>query len=93
MPKKRKQQQTEPVAAQEAVVRITLAKGEVTGHAHVALGVGLLFDEDTGVLTVPKEAEVIHEEHGTVKVPAGKYKVGLVKEEDPYSTELRPVRD
>ena len=45
------------------------------------------------MLTVPKEAEVIHEEHGTVKVPAGRYKVGLVKEEDPYSTELRPVRD
>lgn len=90
MPKKRKQQQTEPA---QDIVRITLAKGEVTGHAHVALGVGLLFDKDTGVLTVPKEAEVVHEEHGTVNVPAGKYKVGLVKEEDPFSTELRPVRD
>lgn len=92
MPKKRKQQQQQTEPAQD-IVRITLAKGEVTGHAHVALGVGLLFDKDTGVLTVPKEAEIVHEEHGKVNVPAGKYKVGLVKEEDPYSTELRPVRD
>jgi hypothetical protein len=88
--KQQQQQQTEPA---QDIVRITLARGEVTGHAHVALGVGLLFDQQTGVLTVPKEAEVVHEEHGTVKVPAGKYKVGLVKEEDPFSTELRPVRD
>jgi hypothetical protein len=73
--------------------RITLARGEVTGHAHVAAGPGLLFDESTGVLTVPRSAVVTHEEHGTVRLSAGQYKVGHVREEDPYNTELRPVRD
>ena len=74
-------------------VRIVLAKGETTGHAHVATGIGLSFDEATGVLTVPREAEITHEEHGKVNVPAGKYKVGRVVEEDPFSTELRAIKD
>lgn len=73
--------------------RIVLARGEVTGHSHVAAGVGLAFDEATKVLTVPRGATVSHEEHGAVRLPAGRYKVGLVREEDPFNTELRPVRD
>ena len=73
--------------------RIVLARGEVTGHAHVAAGVGLAFDQSTSVLTVPRSATITHEEHGTVRLPAGRYKVGHVREEDPFSTELRPVRD
>jgi len=73
--------------------RITLARGEVTGHSHVAAGPGLLFDEATKTLTVPRSATVTHEEHGTVRLPAGKFRVGIVQEQDPYLQELRKVRD
>jgi len=73
--------------------RITLARGEVTGHSHVAAGPGLAFDESTKVLTVPRSAVVTHEEHHKVRLPAGKFLIGIVQEEDPYSKELRKVRD
>lgn len=73
--------------------RIVLARGEVTGHSHVAAGVGLAFDEATKVLTVPRSATITHEEHGTVRLPSGKFRIGIVVEQDPYLQELRKVRD
>jgi hypothetical protein len=82
MSKKQKQQK-----------KVVLAKGEVTGHAHVAAGPDLMFDEATKILTVPEGAVVTHEEHHQVTLPKGKFKIGIVQEEDPYSKELRKVRD
>ena len=82
MAKKQKQQK-----------KVILARGEVTGHSHVATGENLLFDEASKVLTVPDGAVVTHEEHHQVKLPKGKFKIGIVQEEDPYSKELRKVRD
>lgn len=73
--------------------RIVLARGEVTGHSHVAAGPGLAFDEATKVLTVPRSAVVTHEEHHAVRLPPGKFRIGIVVEQDPYLQELRKVRD
>lgn len=73
-----------------------LAEGEVTGHAHrlssgstaQVLGDanGRLFLEVTGT-----EASVVHEEHGPVTVPRGRYEVRIQREYHP--TEIRRVLD
>ena len=78
---------------------VTLADGEVTGHAHRAFGeegcVSLLETEDEKdqVLQVLEPVEIIHEEHGTVKLPSGEYQCGIVREQDHFTEEARSVAD
>ena len=63
-----------------------LAFGEVTGHAHVLqtdapLIVGRVFDSllrtwrDREYLDLQESAKLVHEEHATLEVPAGKWEV------------------
>lgn len=83
-----------PDSAKELKHR-TLAKGEATGHAHVADS-GVLYEND-GVLylrTGDKMASIIHEEHKPVTLPANsEFVVGIVKEWDEFEEEARNVRD
>ena len=74
---------------------IVLAEGEATGHAHVitdklakAFCVG-----DALFLELSKDTEVKHEEHGTVTLSPGKYKVGIVREYDHFAEEAHRVQD
>jgi len=77
--------------------RVTLALGERTGHAHV-----LEADTEVEFATAPDGrlnlkigeggARVVHEEHGTVTLPAGEYAVSQQREYDP-ATEARAVID
>ena len=58
--------------------RCVLADGEVTGHAHVAIGDGVeMYEDGDGVLwlSVPHGSEVRHEEHATITLPQGTYRV------------------
>lgn len=61
--------------------RVILAHGEVTGHAHAVEGdVGLftasdLADLEERFLKVEQEAQVVHEEHDTIALPPGTYRV------------------
>jgi len=71
--------------------RIVIAKGEATGHAHVAIGEGLTFLG--GVLHAPKGATIIHEEHKEIKLPAGDFTVDQVLEYDHFAEEARTVQD
>lgn len=74
---------------------LTLAEGEVTGHAHrVTVGDAELY-EDNGVMYLRCETECIvtHEEHNAVTLPAGDYKIGIVREYDYLSEEVRRVAD
>jgi hypothetical protein len=76
--------------------RAILAEGEVTGHFHEALGNGAsMWDTGggTAVLDAPNGAEVVHQEHGKITVPAGQYNRELVKEYDPFEEEARNVHD
>ena len=74
---------------------IILAQGEATGHAHT------LVDEDVEVYTAAsgnyiKSREgftVRHEEHQALAVPAGRWRLGRVREYDHFEEESRPVRD
>ncbi len=73
-----------------------LAEGEATGHYHEAVGAGVSVLEgpdDSLFLSAPNGAEVIHQEHATITVPAGDYKVRAVREYDHFREEARSVVD
>lgn len=76
--------------------RTILAYGEVTGHAHVVIGdVELLASDvaemDERFLRIERECQVVHEEHDTITLPPGDYKVGRQAEYAPE--EIRTVSD
>lgn len=70
--------------------RVILAYGEVTGHAHaiadplVELFTAADMDEMQGrFLRVEQEAELRHEEHDTIVLPPGNYRVQRQREYTP----------
>ena len=76
--------------------RVTLALGEVTGHHHTIHdgAIGYASDVDALVdyieVTVPT-ANLTHQEHSTISIPTGIYKV--IKQVEYTPAELRNVRD
>lgn len=72
-----------------------LAHGEVTGHSHrIAEPADVeLFDVDgTLYLRVKSDAaSVVHQEHATLQIPKGEYKVWRQREYTPR--EIRIIRD
>ena len=78
--------------------RVVLAYGEVTGHAHAILDHNVklfeLTDSEVDVrfleITNSVGADVTHEEHATVHVPAGIYEVTQPREYE--STDQAPAR-
>lgn len=76
---------------------VVFAEGEATGHYHgCALDefIEAYTDADDQMwakLAAPKE--VTHQEHGTVKLAPGIYKIGIVQEIDPFTEEIEKVRD
>ena len=75
--------------------RVILAHGEVTGHHHSfgsSSGVALL-EAPSGdrYLKVKKQASLEHQEHGTIEVPAGTYRVIRQREYSPEA--IRNVMD
>ena len=69
---------------------VVLAEGEVTGHAHVLEADVEVRD---GAFEIKNETQVVHEEHGTIKLPAGEWEYGQVLEYDYFAEEAREVRD
>ena len=71
-----------------------IAEGEATGHAHVVADDIELY-EVGGFLYLRTESEVKvkHEEHKSVILSKGIWKVGIVHEYDPFNEEVRGVRD
>jgi hypothetical protein len=71
-----------------------IAEGEATGHAHIIKDNVELYEND-GVLFIKtsKTVEVRHEEHLPVTLNPGIWKVGIVREYDPFLEEIRIVRD
>lgn len=96
----------QPSAQAKSVVdgaRTILAYGEVTGHAHEVIGVAVthddpvpaqqLFEEPDGtrLLVVRRDAELRHEEHGTIALGKGTYEVIRQVEYSPAA--IRQVAD
>lgn len=79
-----------PQAAEEMPPdeRIVLAYGEVTGHAHAIsqLQAKMYADGTNRYLRVDKEgADLVHEEHSTIHLPEGFYRVVRQREYEPAS--------
>ena len=74
---------------------VILAHGEVTGHAHqIHSGASLYLDPETQATYVEIAealAELRHEEHATIPLPNGVYRVIRQREYSP--TEIRNVQD
>ena len=77
--------------------KITLAEGEVTGHSHsfyAVCDVDLFLNENGGkYIDVKKDSVLSHEEHNTISITAGIYKIGIVQEYDHFAEEARNVAD
>lgn len=101
-----KRTRKQPTAQAKPVVdngRTILAYGEVTGHAHQVVGVAIangdpvpaqqLFEEPDGtrLLVVRRDAELRHEEHGTIALSKGTYEVIRQREYEPEG--IRNVAD
>lgn len=73
--------------------RVVLAYGEVTGHAHaISTDVASIYSHNNErFLHVTPGAELVHEEHSTIILEPGVYKVVQQREYTPQ--ELRYVRD
>ena len=73
--------------------RVILAYGEVTGHAHAIIEstVTKLADGIAEYLSAPIGATIHHEEHSTIALPPGAYKIVHQREYTPEA--IRKVRD
>lgn len=74
--------------------RVILAHGEVTGHHHSFAGdsgVALLEDGDDRFLRVEKSSALEHQEHGTIEIPRGRYRV--IRQREYAPGEIRNVAD
>lgn len=76
---------------------IVLAEGETTGHAHrIAAVAGVVFREgENGMFYLQNKEDltVTHEEHKTVFIPPGVWRVRKVQEYDHFAEEARAVAD
>lgn len=68
--------------------------GEATGHAH-RLDTGEIYEapDKTKYLRLVTEARISHEEHNTIDLAPGDYRIGIVREYDHFSEEARQVVD
>jgi hypothetical protein len=83
---------------------VVLARGEVTGHRHAFYSGAVMFRDDALARDIPAQlylghiriadeggAELRHEEHDTIKLPKGTYRVRRQREWD--ANEAREVAD
>jgi hypothetical protein len=77
---------------------IVLALGEATGHSHTVVAEPSQVEgvEKDGVFYLNvKGASVTvkHQEHKPIILKQGTYRIGIVREVDPFSQEIRKVQD
>ena len=71
-----------------------LARGEATGHIHAATENAELYEKD-GVMFLRSYgvSQITHQEHFPVTIWGGEWRIGAIKEVDPFTEEIRNVRD
>lgn len=81
--------------AAERQQHLTLAEGELTGHRHriAEAGAAVMYKDRAGLfLEVTAElASLVHEEHATIRLPQGVYRVWQQREYTPQR--IVTVRD
>lgn len=77
-----------------------LAWGEVTGHSHKILpktinDVVEVYENEKGELAIKVNgiAVIVHEEHKTIEIETGTYKIQREREYDYYQLQTRRVQD
>jgi hypothetical protein len=76
--------------------RYVIAEGESTGHAHAIAeceAVEMFERNGTLYLRVGETVPMTHEQHLPQTVEPGVYEVGIVRELDPFTEEVRSVQD
>jgi hypothetical protein len=84
----------EAATAEPRSGRIVLAEGEATGHAHAIRerdARTFTYGDERYLLTRSK-AQLVHEEHATIEVPSGAWRVVIQREYEPAPGNLRPWR-
>jgi hypothetical protein len=83
------------VRVKRSLKGLVLAEGEATGHAHRIVEYGADLYEKDGILyiKVEKPVQVQHEEHKPITLTEGFYRVGHVREYDPFKEEARRIAD
>ena len=75
--------------------KVVLAHGEVTGHSHAIAEAGVKFGRDDSGATYLEIADALamltHQEHGTIELPQGAYRVTRQREYSPEA--IRNVAD
>ena len=87
--------QAKPVGRKGAK-RIILAEGEATGHAHaIETDTAKLLEDALGrrFLIVTKAEQLVHEEHDTLRIEPGIWRVVRQQEYIPDEQKTRRVRD
>lgn len=97
-----------PATQLERVVSPVVQEGEHTGHAHrlqmfrldgnkasAAANWEMFLDKETKTkyLKVLEPTDLTHEEHKTITLPPGEYRIGIVQEYDHFAEEARQVID
>lgn len=78
---------------------VVLALGEKTGHKHVITVPDILdmdaykIPEGGWILTLRKEGQLTHNQHGALTIAPGTYRVGQEREFDHFATVERRVID
>ncbi len=73
---------------------LTLALGETTGHHHTINGKAQLYlVGDQKYFQVFENSILEHQEHKTIPLEKGSYKLNLEQEFDPFLETIRRVRD
>lgn len=84
-----------PIEAQEVKERV-LVEGEHTGHAHRVArnaAAAVLIAGAMRYLRVDADTPIEHEEHKTIILPPGTYRIDQVQEYDHFKEEVRAVMD
>lgn len=74
---------------------VTIAEGEKTGHKHQLQGNVTVYKQELGTLyfEVKTSAELVHQEHKTIRIPEGMYSVEQEREFNPFENVRRVVLD
>lgn len=76
----------DPFKGMKKLKHLTLAEGEVTGHAHrITDGEAELYEHE-GILYLrvkSESASLTHEEHKTIELPKGDYEINIQREYSP----------
>ena len=80
-------------ASDERVDKVVLAVGTSTGHSHrlISDACDLIESKVSGTVFVGSVARLVHDEHATVELPTGSYRV--VRQSEFADEDIRRVED